>query len=250
MEEDADGLVGARAAVGHGEGVHGPVAQDGIAVGPHLLDDDVGVLLLAVLDEGNAHGDSADDLLMLRLAGVVAQLGDGLGDLLGIGGVGEGGLGVSGTGPDQDHADGHAGGLTSDGRIGVQQLLELVDDLEVGAAKRGKADAEGGAVADDLVGVRVAQVGAEEGGGLVALGGRRTGARAVDEAEGVQAAALGVTAGGVDGRRGAALGFRGRGEVGLEEGHGLGGMAGVDDAQGGRGGELGPVNMDVPNKCY
>ena len=238
MEEDADGLVGARAAVGHGEGVHGPVPQDGVAVGAHLLDDDVGVLLLTVLDEGDAHGDTADDLLVLRLAGVVAQLGHGLGDLLGLGGVGEGGVGIAGTGPDQDHADGHAGGLTGDGRIGVQQLL---DDLEVGAAEGGEADAEGGAVADDLVGVRAAQVGAEEGGGLVALGGGRARPGAVDEAEGVQAATLGISTGGVDGRRGAALGLRGRGEVGLEEGHGLGGMTGVDDAKRSRGGELGPV---------
>ena len=66
---------------------------------------------------------------------------------------------------------------------------------------------------------------------------------AVDESQDVEGSALGVTArgahGGVDGV-GIVIGCRGR-KVGFEEGHGLGGVASVDDTHGGGGGEFGPV---------
>mmetsp|Transcript_30269 Transcript_30269/g.63769 ORF Transcript_30269/g.63769 Transcript_30269/m.63769 type:complete len:459 (+) Transcript_30269:163-1539(+) len=71
MEQDPNGFIGPRPTVGEGETVHGPVSNDGVSVPFHLLDGGVGVFLLTEVDEGETHGDTADDLFVLRLLGVI-----------------------------------------------------------------------------------------------------------------------------------------------------------------------------------
>mmetsp|Transcript_35043 Transcript_35043/g.80019 ORF Transcript_35043/g.80019 Transcript_35043/m.80019 type:complete len:650 (-) Transcript_35043:202-2151(-) len=244
VEQDAHGLVRARAAVREGERVHGPIPDDRVAVPPHLLHGGVGVVLLAEVDERQAHGDAPDDLLVVRLAAVVPQLGHDLVELVPVGDPSRGGAGVARPGTHEDHPHGVPGRLARDGRVGVEQLLELGHDPHVARPQVREARAHGGAVGDDLVRVRVAQVAAEVGPGRQALLDRGAGAGAVDEAEGVEGPALGVAARRGDGgevRVVAAVGRAARRQVRLEERHGLGGVPRVDDAHARRGRELGPV---------
>mmetsp|Transcript_9882 Transcript_9882/g.17773 ORF Transcript_9882/g.17773 Transcript_9882/m.17773 type:complete len:281 (+) Transcript_9882:1803-2645(+) len=83
----------------------------------------------------------------------------------------------------------------------------------------------------------------QKGARLGSLGSGGARVAAVDESQSVEGSALGVTAGGAYGGVDSVwivIGCRG-GEVGFEECHGLGGVAGVDDAHGGGRGEFGPV---------
>mmetsp|Transcript_31663 Transcript_31663/g.76646 ORF Transcript_31663/g.76646 Transcript_31663/m.76646 type:complete len:242 (+) Transcript_31663:1681-2406(+) len=175
----------------------------------------------------------------MRLARVVAQLCNDLGQLLVLSRGGS----VARAAAYQDHPHGHARRLAGHSRIGVEELLELVHDVQIRGAEARESNSQRSAVRDDLVGVRIPQVLSEEGAGLEPLraGGSRV--AAMDEAQGVERPSLGVASGGTHGGMGGVgiVGGRGGGEVGFEQRHRLGRVAGVDDAHGGSGRELGPI---------
>merc|ERR1719206_1517075 len=77
MKQLPDSLVVASAAVGHGDRVHSTSPQDRILVPSQTFDQGVGLLQPAVHHKGDAHGQTAQDLLMLCLLGVGHHVLDG-----------------------------------------------------------------------------------------------------------------------------------------------------------------------------
>lgn len=70
VEQPPDGRVVVGARVGQADGEHGPIAQDGVAVSGEGLDERLGVVLQAVVHQGDGHGQPADDLLVRSVVGV------------------------------------------------------------------------------------------------------------------------------------------------------------------------------------
>ena len=76
MQQAADRRVLGGAHVREGDAEAGAVAEDGVLVQEHLLDETIGLLLLAEHDHGQGQRAGADDLLVLRVVGVGQQLLD------------------------------------------------------------------------------------------------------------------------------------------------------------------------------
>jgi hypothetical protein len=198
-------------------------------VAEKVLDERVGYLFPAIHDERDTNGETANDLLVLRLVRVLQHLVDGL-------------LRAR---AEHDEAHRVTSGLSCDGRVVEEDVTEVIVHLcrhkevskpsscarsplltVVRRSHRSDTQSESSSVLDDLVlrsGLeRILQVGECLGSSVVG----------VDETESEQTSSLGVVA------RGRTVGL---GEVGVENGFALREVALVDDSESGSGGELGPV---------
>mmetsp|Transcript_18928 Transcript_18928/g.39877 ORF Transcript_18928/g.39877 Transcript_18928/m.39877 type:complete len:238 (+) Transcript_18928:987-1700(+) len=119
MKQNANGLIGSRAAIRQRQAIHGPVPNDGVAVSTHLLDRSISILLLTIIHKRQADGNAPNNLLMLRFARVVAQFRHNLRQLL----VRGGSIGISRAASNEDHTHGDARRLSGHGRIRIQQFL-------------------------------------------------------------------------------------------------------------------------------
>mmetsp|Transcript_5894 Transcript_5894/g.16829 ORF Transcript_5894/g.16829 Transcript_5894/m.16829 type:complete len:305 (+) Transcript_5894:1588-2502(+) len=196
----------AGAAVRERDDKHASVPNDGVLVPRHLLDQSLCPLLPGIHGEGEAHGQAADDLLVLG----VMRISQHLLPLL-CGRAHE----------QQTHGD--ACRLAGDGGVGVQHVLEVLEDLLVLGAQPRHPQPQARPVLCDLA-LRCAQRLQQEFPDVRAVVG-------VNEAQCIQSAALRVRAATATIPR----------QVGRHQCPPLSQMAGVDDSQPGGGRELGPV---------
>mmetsp|Transcript_39381 Transcript_39381/g.116765 ORF Transcript_39381/g.116765 Transcript_39381/m.116765 type:complete len:715 (+) Transcript_39381:71-2215(+) len=210
VQQAADRRVLGGAHIREGDAEAGAVAEDGVLVQEHLLDEPLGLLLPAEHDHGQRQRAGTDDLLVLRVVGVGQQLLDRL----------------LRAGADHDQADGVGRRLARHRRVGVEGLLQLLVRVLVRRGHAHEADAEAGPVLQDLRGLGVVELLEQVGLGVRAVVVR------VDDSHGVQSTAFGV---------GAPTRSPRLGQVGAEDGLGLLDVALVNDAQRGRRAEFRPV---------
>ena len=173
VQQAAERAVVGGAGVGEAEHVHRAEAEQRVLRGVELVDEGVGVLLAAVHDEREAEPERADDLVVLRLAGVGEHFLDG--------------GGVAAARHDEPHAPG--GGLAHARDVGVEQVLELLVDVLLGRGERDQAQPEREPVQRRLLLALVRDLEQQ------LLGDRVVVAVGVREAERVEGAAVGVGAG-------------------------------------------------------
>mmetsp|Transcript_18050 Transcript_18050/g.63407 ORF Transcript_18050/g.63407 Transcript_18050/m.63407 type:complete len:827 (+) Transcript_18050:555-3035(+) len=210
VQQALDGRILGGSHVGEGDGPAGAVADDGVLVQNHLLDQGLGFLLTPEHRHRQRERATADDLLVLRVVCVRDELADDL-----LGGRAH-----------HDKADAVGGRLTCHGGVRVQGLLQLLIDGLVGCGHAHQPEAQACAMRQDLRRLCVVQLLQQ-----IVLGLEVEVVR-VDDAHRIQGTAFGVRA-----APGAATG----GEVGAQDGPALLDVSLVDDPKGSRGAELGPI---------
>mmetsp|Transcript_6883 Transcript_6883/g.15691 ORF Transcript_6883/g.15691 Transcript_6883/m.15691 type:complete len:647 (+) Transcript_6883:1059-2999(+) len=211
VQQLLDGRILGGANVSQSDAEAGSIAEDGVLVQEHLVDEAVSLLLAPEHRHRQSQRAASDDLLVLRVMGVGEELTDNF--LRG--------------GSYHHQADRVGCGLSGDSGIGVHGSLQLLIDSLVGCGHTDEAQAEAGSVLKHLSGAGVVELVQKVSLGLLIVVIR------MDDAHCVQSSALRVGA--------AAEAAIARGKVGAEDGLRLLDVALVDDAEGGCCTEFSPV---------
>mmetsp|Transcript_67182 Transcript_67182/g.188058 ORF Transcript_67182/g.188058 Transcript_67182/m.188058 type:complete len:307 (+) Transcript_67182:1076-1996(+) len=192
VKKDPDRLVGSSAAIRECQGILGTITQDGVSIGAHFFNEGIGILLLTVLHEGQTHGNSTNNFLVLGFVSIVLEFRDEFHDLFLVLGR-ERVVSTSCTSADQDHTDCDTSGLSSDSGICVEQFLEFIDNRQFTRPHGCQSHPKSGSMTDNFICMGRPQMRSKKIGCFFALFGIGSRVRAMDQSEGIQRSTFGIS---------------------------------------------------------